>query len=239
MNTRALLKILGPLALAAGLLLAPCLSAKDDIAPIVLDRSTLLQNLALEMGAHYGLTETLELDLIRPWTSPGADVVVSVTEYPSALAPSVLVRVRYSKGEKILRDDTLALRVQLWRDAMITRSPVEKGGTLALDALGVRRIDAMRDKDALPVTVIGQDYTYARQIPAGRPLTWRDVSRRALVRKGDFVEVSASEGMLNITMKALAMQDGGKGDLVRVRNVDSKREFTALVIADNRAEVRF
>lgn len=35
------------------------------------------------------------------------------------------------------------------------------------------------------------------------------------------------------------MQDGGKGETVRVRNLESRREFAALVVGENRAQVRF
>lgn len=103
----------------------------------------------------------------------------------------------------------------------------------------IRRVDALRDREAAPADVVGRDYVFARAIPAGRALTWRDISRRALVQKGRMVEVVAVDGALVVSMKALALQDGASGDTVRVRNVESKREFVAKVVSENRAEVRF
>lgn len=222
----------------AGLLagLSPALAADASGA---LDRAALLRTLSLDMAAHYGIEETLEIDLVRPWEAPESAAAVAVVEYPSALASSVLVRVRYLKDKAVLREDVLALRVQLWRDALVTRVPLGREAPLALDGLEIRRVDALREREALPAGIIGQDYVCARALPAGRQLVWRDVARRALVKKGSLVEVSAVDGRLSITMKALAMQDGARGEVVRVRNVDSRREFTALVVADNRAEVRF
>jgi flagella basal body P-ring formation protein FlgA len=76
-------------------------------------------------------------------------------------------------------------------------------------------------------------------VTAGRVLTWRDVVRRALVRKGALVEVAAIDGALTVTLKALAMQSGAAGDLVMVRNLESKKDITAQVVAENRVQVRF
>lgn len=229
--------------LLSGLLLSVCILRAGSAAP-ALDRDTLLGELAADLSAHYALSEDLDVDLIRPWTSPAAGsaetpVSVSVVEYPEALASSMLVRVRYKQAERILREDTLVLRVSLWREGMVAATPLKRGDPVSLQGVTPRRIDALRDRESLPVSAAGEEYVFAREVPAGRPLTWRDVVRRSLVHRGRMVEVLATDGALVITMKALAMQDGARGDVVRVRNLESKRDFTALVIDENRAEVRF
>jgi len=70
-------------------------------------------------------------------------------------------------------------------------------------------------------------------------LTWRDITRRPLVKKGDIVEVSASTGLLVVTMKALAMESGAQGETVTVRNPESHKNFSAIVVDENRVKVRF
>lgn len=208
------------------------------------ERAALLDNLAAEIAAHYSIAENLEVDLVRPWTAPAADageapVEIAVIDYPEALASSMLVRVRYRQDQRILREDTLVLRVSLWREGMIAALPLKRGEPVSLQAVTTRRVDALRDRESLPVSVAGEDYVLAREIPAGRMLSWRDVIRRPLVHRGQMVEVQAGSGTLVITIKALAMQDGARGDNVRVRNLESKRDFVAKVTAENRAEVRF
>jgi flagella basal body P-ring formation protein FlgA len=70
-------------------------------------------------------------------------------------------------------------------------------------------------------------------------LAWRDLTRRSLIRKGQIVEVAAIDGTLTITTKALAMENGAAGDTVKLRNLESKKDFSALVVAEARAQVRF
>jgi flagella basal body P-ring formation protein FlgA len=40
-------------------------------------------------------------------------------------------------------------------------------------------------------------------------------------------------------MKALAMENGAQGDTVTVRNPVSQKNFAAVVVDENRAQVRF
>lgn len=227
----------------SGLLFTAGLLRAAEPVP-ALERAALLDNLAAELAAHYSVTENLEVDLVRPWTAPAADageapVEVAVIDHPEALASSMLVRVRYRQDQRILREDTLALRVSVWREGMIAALPLKRGEPVSLQVVTTRRVDALRDRDSLPVSVAGEDYVLAREIPAGRALSWRDVIRRPLVHRGQMVEVQAGSGTLVITIKALAMQDGARGENVRVRNLESKRDFVAKVTAENRAEVRF
>ncbi|MEY2878490.1 MAG: hypothetical protein RLZZ15_870, partial [Verrucomicrobiota bacterium] len=70
-------------------------------------------------------------------------------------------------------------------------------------------------------------------------LTWHDLARRPLVKKGEVVEVSAQEGRLVVTLKALALENGAQGDTVTVRNPESQRKFAAVVVDENRVQVRF
>jgi flagella basal body P-ring formation protein FlgA len=105
--------------------------------------------------------------------------------------------------------------------------------------MDVRRVDTLREREALCASDSAGELTLLRSIPAGRMLSWRDVARRALVRKGEVIEVAAVDGALSVSMKALAMENGSAGEMVRVRNLESKKEFTAQVVSENRAQVRF
>jgi flagella basal body P-ring formation protein FlgA len=67
----------------------------------------------------------------------------------------------------------------------------------------------------------------------------RDVVEKPVIRKNQIVEVVANRGALTITMKAQALESGAVKALIRMRNLDSKREFNAQVIDETRANVVF
>jgi len=223
--------------------------AEDDASPVDALRAYLLAKVAGDLSAHYSVEGDLQLDLLRPWALPVAangsvgemaEWSVKLLEYPNALSSSLLLRVRLTGPGRFVREDTLQCRGQLWRDAWVVQTPADRGAFFDPTGCDVRRIDAFRDREAVPASFANTtDWSYLRPVPAGRLLMWRDLARRALVRKGSVIEVAAVDGPLQITLKALAMQDGGKGETVRVRNLESRREFAALVVSENRAQVRF
>ncbi len=238
---RNLLYFLVALAILAG----ACLLRADDAMVATstpLTREQLIANLAKDLASHFNLEGDLQLELVRPWTPPARVATVwrlDVLEYPNLAASSMLVRARVLADAENVAETTFVLRAALWRDAWATRQPLVVGATFDAAALDTRRVDLFRERDVLPAAVGDASYIFARAVPAGRLLTWRDISRRPLVKKGELVEVSASDGLLVVTMKALAMENGARGDTVTVRNPESRKDFAAMVIDENRVQVRF
>ncbi len=195
-----------------------------------------------ELAMHFNLEGELQLELLRVWTAPAVsagDWQVVVTEFPATAASAMLVRCRLLADNVAAGEMTITLRAALWRDAWVTRQPVTTGSTFDPAVLESRRVDLFRDRDALPTSVGDQTFVFTRGVNTARVITWRDIARRPLVRKGDMVEVSAAEGNLSITMKAIALQSGAQGEAVILRNIESRKDFTAFVVDENHVEVRF
>lgn len=191
---------------------------------------------------HFNLEGELQLELLRAWTPPAvtaADWQVVITEFPATVSAAMMLRCRLVADGVVAGEQTLTLRASLWRDAWVTRQPVTTGALFDPAVLESRRVDLFRDRDALPANVGDQTFLFTRGVNTGRIVTWRDIARRPLVRKGDMVEVSAAEGNLSITMKAIALQSGAQGEAVTLRNLESRKDFTAFVVDENRVQVRF
>ncbi len=214
----------------------------DGLGAAPLTQDDFLGLVARDLSAHFNLEGDLQLELLRLWESPDRVArrwQVTLLEYPAIPSASMLVRCRITADGVVVSDNPLVLRAALWRDTWVSRQPLANGATFDPSSLDVRRTDLFRERDAVPATVGDRSYIFARAVGAGRPLTWRDIAVRPLVRKGDLVEVSATDGTLSITMKGLAMQNGAQGETVQIRNLDSKKDFTAFVIDENRVQVRF
>lgn len=207
-----------------------------------LTREQFVAALAREFSTHFNLEGDLQLELLRPWAAPARvarEWTIAMTEYPGIMAPAMLTRCRLLADGEVAGDYTLTLRANLWRDAWAARQPVAANQSFDPASLEIRRVDFLRERDALPATVGDAGFMFARAVPPNRLLTWRDVTRRPLVRKGELVEVAAIDGLLQITMKGLAMENGAHGDTVTIRNPDSKKDFAAQVISENRVQIRF
>lgn len=235
----AFLLLLAPIAVAQSGEKAPRATA-DVGTPLTHD--LLVAELTRHLVEHFNLEGDLQIEFIRAWSPPAqlAKIwTIEMLDYPAVPSSSMLVRCRVYADVTAAADFTLVLRASLWRDTWVARQPLASGSTFDPALLEVRRVDMLRERDALPAAVGDRSYALARAVGAGRLLRWHDVMRRPLVRKGDVVEVSATEGHLMITMKALAMENGAAGETVTVRNPESRKDFAAMVIDENRVQVRF
>ena len=78
-----------------------------------------------------------------------------------------------------------------------------------------------------------------RDLTPNTPLRSYDVKTAVLVKRGQEVHVTAGEGQgFSITMRAEALQDGGLGEQIRLKNVESGRSLTGVITGPNAAKVR-
>lgn len=149
--------------------------------------------------------------------------------------PKLSIRV----GERLYGPWTLAVQVEVWREVWVTREPLRRGQIPVGPGVETARVNVLGER-GVPVpaeTGLG-GFEMAQAVAEGKVLTWADVAPRPSVRRGEVVEVALDQGALQIRMKARALEAGKEGDLVFVRNLDSRREFQARVVGPNLVEVR-
>lgn len=71
-----------------------------------------------------------------------------------------------------------------------------------------------------------------RRLLPGRPVRRRDVQEQQLVRRGEPVDVIYRAPGVEVTVTARALEDGSRGSLVAVTNLESGRRLTGVVTGD-------
>lgn len=166
---------------------------------------------------------------------------VTILDQPARLTTSsALVRFILKDGERNLGTFAVSFRMQVLAQVWVPTRRLAPGEPLSPDDVVAREIDLAREPKAVPAQddIFGQ-YEIARVVAPERPLAWSDLAPRALVRKGQLVEVVASQGLLSITMKGQATRSASRGEMVTIRNLESKREFSAEVVDENKVRVQF
>jgi flagella basal body P-ring formation protein FlgA len=87
----------------------------------------------------------------------------------------------------------------------------------------VTRRDIVTD----PRAMIGQEPRF--QVRPGVPVRMSDLQRPVLVSKNSLVTISLRTPFMSLTSQGKAVEDGGKGDIVRVTNLQTKRTIEAVV----------
>lgn len=197
-----------------------------------------------ELVARYSIEGDLKLSFLQPWKplpiSNAQDWKLVVDLAPNGgLTSTSQVRFHIESGGKTVGDWLLSVRAQIWRPIWFStrRLDREKSRT---QLFVPKNFDILSEKlSFVPADTDLSVYEMAQTVSQERPLSWRDISLRPLVKKGQLVNVVVAEGALNISMKGISLGNGGAGEMVSVRNMDSRKEFSAKVININTVQVKF
>jgi flagella basal body P-ring formation protein FlgA len=210
----------------------------------LLDGETLLRETAKELALRFGVNGELTLSFVRPWRSvemPAEDFGVTVTDAPSdGLASSFVVRVKVVSAAEVVGEWPLAVRAQLLQEMWAANGRIERGQPLERSQLAVQKVDVLRDRQPfISADLDPSTFETVQTITSPRLLVRRDVSERPIVRKGQMVEVVARQGLLAVSMKALALEAGAAGALIKLRNLESHKEFSGQIINESKVQVQF
>ncbi len=228
--------------LSVALLGTPAAFSEAPVPLVPVTGQQVVDTIKEELISHFNLMGELDVEITGPWSVPeklASNWRIEVVDFPSIATSSMAIRCHFVADGTSAGDATVIVHSSLWRDAWFARQPIASGTTFDATCLEAHRVDALKNRDALPSNVGDDAFVIAVTIPAGRGLTWHDVARRPLVRKGEMVEVTATEGSLNVNMKGIALESGARGDVVNIRNTESQKTIPAVVVADNRVQVHF
>ncbi|HYG89287.1 MAG TPA: flagellar basal body P-ring formation chaperone FlgA [Azospirillum sp.] len=116
---------------------------------------------------------------------------------------------------------------------------VAPGDTIAasdIDWIEMRADQAGSDLAASEAQLVGM--TPKRGIPVNQPVRVRDLQSPRMVDKGSLVTITLSSANLTLSAQGKALQDGGKGDVIRVVNTQSNRIVEAVVAGPNQVSVK-
>ncbi|CAA7626899.1 flagellar basal body P-ring formation chaperone FlgA [Magnetospirillum sp. UT-4] len=91
----------------------------------------------------------------------------------------------------------------------------------------MREEQARRDVITDARQMIGQEPRF--QVRAGVPVRLNDLQRSVLVSRNSLVTVALKTPFMSLTTQARAVEDGGKGDVIRITNLQTKRTVEATV----------
>ncbi len=141
---------------------------------------------------------------------------------------------------RIIRRIRMCTRVEVYRPVLCVAQTLKRGHVLTgKDLILVKRpLSKLRGEAVSEMDkVLGQ--ALKRSVHAGQVITSNLLTPPVLVKRGDRVTIVAESPTLVISVPGEARQNGSKGDLVRVKNLMSKREVVARVLNAKTVSVSF
>ncbi len=122
--------------------------------------------------------------------------------------------------------------LNLWVDAPTLNRPMNKGEQVTVNDIVHKSVNlAYQGSDIWDGR--GGPWQLARSMGTAEAITTSDLQALSAIHKGDKVYLVYEKGNIRLSVVAEAMEEGSLGDLVLVRNVDSKKQVYAMVRDEN------
>jgi flagella basal body P-ring formation protein FlgA len=125
-------------------------------------------------------------------------------------------------------------------EALVAKEYLRRGRVLGSEDLEPKRFDANQLKFGYFTDiheVLGK--TLKRHLNRGAVLTPSNIAVTKVIRRGERVSIIAETGGISVRASGEALEDGGLGDIIRVRNLNSRKVIEARIEAPGRVKVEF
>jgi flagella basal body P-ring formation protein FlgA len=214
----------------AGLWLAPC-------EPLGAAHLSALVEPALPPGERFAVSFSQPaLPLHNPAASPAFVQLLDLRHEPRTDRFSGTFLVRLETGEE--RVLGLAGQARALVEILVPVRSIAAGETLTpdlLEPLVVAERQLRADTLTDPADLL--DVEARRRLLPGRPVRQGDVQAPRLVRRGETVEVVYRAPGIELVTMARALEDGSRGSVVGLSNLDSGQRLSGLVTGPGRITV--
>jgi flagella basal body P-ring formation protein FlgA len=176
----------------------------------------------------------LELHFSRPWAPvavPDEPLTFKILEMPNGgVTANFIVRFEITTTRENVGAWQATLAAKIWRETWVARSPLKTDQLFSQADVVQERRDLLTLRDTpLSITQPENTIEIAENIGAGGPIYARSVRIRPVVHRGQLVEAQLQDGTMLISLKVEVLENGAPGQVVRVRNPQSRREFRGKV----------
>lgn len=188
------------------------------------------QNFTLDTGA-------MNLEMILPHDQP-ATVEITDTSY-NARTGRFEATVSAPSASNPLKKTVVTGTVRTMVQIPVLKTPLRNG-----DIIGSSDIDFIDVyvSEIQPSTLLKEEdlvgMTPRRMAYAGQALHATEIQAPQLIERGENVTIVFNEGPLVLTASGKALQNGAKGELIRVVNTSSNRSIDGIVSASREVTVR-
>jgi len=216
-----------------------------SVGDYLLGEAQVLDALQTELTVSLGLRGDLKLSFVEPWNpveiKNGKDWKLVVDGVPkSGISANFPVRFSLEAGGKPIGVWQFHVKAQLVEPVWVSSRRLERGESINSSVAALKEADVLGSGQELLTANENLDfYEVSKPVAADQILTRSDIAPRRIVRRGKLVDVLMNQGGINITMKAMPLADGGVGEIIGVRNMDSKKDFQAQVVGSNTVQVKF
>lgn len=141
-----------------------------------------------------------------------------------------------SSDGKVVSTKAGSVFINAWKAVPVAAQPMNRNERVTKEKVTFRRVNLAYRQDIWDGR--GGPWRMARTLGRGQPFTWSHLDAVPLVEKGERVTLVYRGKRIQLSIKAESLGDAGLGQVVSVRNLQSKKTITATVVSDDTVVVR-
>jgi len=124
----------------------------------------------------------------------------------------------------------MTAQVKIFGQVIVSRHPLNKGHLIQKSDLELKKIELSTLRSTyLSNTKLAINHVLKRNINRGAVISVNNLSKPVLIKKGDAIVILAESNGFKISMKAIALSSGSKGDKIRAKNIKTKKIIQGIV----------
>jgi flagella basal body P-ring formation protein FlgA len=180
-----------------------------------------------------------ELRLPDPFAVPAGKLTCEVTPSDPRILPSRRFNLILRVDGEVVENLAVSGTLEALTEVAVAAKDLHRGAPIqAADIqMETRDLNDLRSPCFDSTELIGKQLK--RSLRAGHAFERASVEFPPLVKRGEMVTMTARRGALTITTRGLAQQNGGEGDVIRVRNISSNKDILCKVTGPESVLVEF
>ena len=209
---------------------------------VLLTREMLESKLGELLGYRYQASGKVVAYVTRKWKPIflSSNFILKIRDcMPDSLSPSTFVRFAIWDNGSSFGEFGEPIRMSHFLNCFYTKNLATRGSKLLSQNFTDRPVDVLKQHvGAVPSGTDLKGYELGVNLRENSLLKWNHLTKVALVKKGEIVDVFASGKGIYISMKGMALENGVEGGIVKVRNLSSDKEFQAKVLNEKSVKVQ-
>ena len=155
--------------------------------------------------------------------------------YTSDWVGQVILRVKVLVDEREVESARVCIKIRIYADAFVATGKIQEDQVIEPDNIAAKRIELTRriatDYASDKENIVGK--RVLNTMHPGKVIGRSMLGEPLLVTRDDIVTIQARRGNIVITAQGKAVEQGAKGEIIKVKNVDSNKIVTAKIASSD------
>jgi flagella basal body P-ring formation protein FlgA len=121
-------------------------------------------------------------------------------------------------------------QIKRYQSIPVLNRSVKMGDVITADLVTIEKREIINPREAIVTAEQISGMQAARYLNAGQVLTYNDLKKEQVMKKGQMVKAVAGQDYFEISISAQAEENGAIGDVIKIKNLDSQKVVAARVV---------